>query len=262
MVQYQKLMTVAIDISTSYLNQFPQEEYAITSYTCALLKGNMLHQGRLYISKNWLCFHSNIFGKENQVIIPVLTIKSITRERTALVVPNAIGVRTMDDKKYVFGSLLSRPVTYKTLVTIWQSVLRDYAEEDISISQDSSAHEDEVEGVMDSDTDSTQVEHITSPVRQKELAEAAENAAKAVDEFSSNEGEDDDLSPLPLIDKPIPEVPLTDSSDVIDSKMGSATWKLPLLSYLNNIYKLIYKVVQFIQKIPHTHIFILFSSIL
>ncbi|XP_070542688.1 GRAM domain-containing protein 2B-like isoform X2 [Ptychodera flava] len=209
----------------------PQEEYAITSYTCALLKGTILLQGRLYVARNWFCFHSNIFGKETQVIIPVLTVKSITRERTAFVVPNAIGVRTIDDKKHVFGSLLSRPVTYKTLVTIWQSVLRDYAEE----------------------------------VRQKELAEAAQNAARATEEFSSNDGEDEMDSPLPLIDRPITEATCHDDPDgTQETKRNRYIMSLTtFLSWpLTNAYNSVLRPVQLIQRVPHTHMFIMFASVL
>ncbi|XP_077989405.1 uncharacterized protein LOC144443736 [Glandiceps talaboti] len=247
--------------------QIPQEEYAITSYTCALLKGTILLQGRLYVARNWFCFHSNIFGKETQVKIPVLTIKSITRERTALVVPNAIGIRTMDDKKHVFGSLLSRPMTYKTLVTIWQSVLRDYAEEDISISQDSSVR-DEDEDLVESDTDSTQVEP-SSPVRQKELAEAAQNAAKAaIEEFSSNEGEDMEDS-LPLIDRPISDIPCheydgpTPKESRKSRLMSSlARGKSSMSSQLSKVCNLVLRPVYLLQKVPHTHMFIMFASVL
>ncbi|EOB00742.1 GRAM domain-containing protein 1C, partial [Anas platyrhynchos] len=35
-------------------------------YACALQK-DILLQGRLYLSENWLCFHSNIFRWETTV---------------------------------------------------------------------------------------------------------------------------------------------------------------------------------------------------
>lgn len=35
-------------------------------YSCALLR-DILLQGRLYISRNWLCFYANLFGKDIKV---------------------------------------------------------------------------------------------------------------------------------------------------------------------------------------------------
>lgn len=42
-------------------------------YSCALLR-DILLQGRLYISRNWLCFYANLFGKDIKVspeLVPV-----------------------------------------------------------------------------------------------------------------------------------------------------------------------------------------------
>lgn len=36
------------------------------AYSCALLR-DILLQGRLYISRNWLCFYANLFGKDIKV---------------------------------------------------------------------------------------------------------------------------------------------------------------------------------------------------
>jgi len=40
-------------------------------YSCALQK-DILLQGRLYLSENWLCFYSNIFRWETTVILTLL----------------------------------------------------------------------------------------------------------------------------------------------------------------------------------------------
>ncbi len=37
-------------------------------YSCALLR-DILLQGRLYISRNWLCFYANLFGKDIKVSV-------------------------------------------------------------------------------------------------------------------------------------------------------------------------------------------------
>ncbi|XP_055984744.1 GRAM domain-containing protein 2A isoform X3 [Sorex fumeus] len=59
----------------------PSEEMVLKVCSCALQR-DLLLQGRLYISSNWLCFHASLFGK---------------------------------DIKYVFVSLLSRDSVFDTL---------------------------------------------------------------------------------------------------------------------------------------------------
>lgn len=39
---------------------------SLVVYSCALLR-DILLQGRLYISRNWLCFYANLFGKDIKV---------------------------------------------------------------------------------------------------------------------------------------------------------------------------------------------------
>ena len=91
----------------------------ILGYSCAYVS-DILVQGSIYISPNWFCFHSKILGFKTevswaiacwsncghsmlisssfQVQIPVSEVLNITRERTALFIPNAIGVLTKQDK--------------------------------------------------------------------------------------------------------------------------------------------------------------------
>uniref|UniRef100_A0A4W5NLZ6 GRAM domain-containing protein n=1 Tax=Hucho hucho TaxID=62062 RepID=A0A4W5NLZ6_9TELE len=40
--------------------ELPESERLIVDYTCALQR-DILLQGRLYLSENWLCFYSNVF---------------------------------------------------------------------------------------------------------------------------------------------------------------------------------------------------------
>ncbi|XP_051756817.1 GRAM domain-containing protein 2A isoform X3 [Ctenopharyngodon idella] len=89
----------------------PKEELLMKVYSCALLR-DILLQGRLYISRNWLCFYANLFGK---------------------------------DIKYVFVSLLSRDSVYDVLRRICTHLqvngkkilsLKQYMEEPNSLSLD------------------------------------------------------------------------------------------------------------------------------
>ncbi len=54
-----------------------------------------------------------------QIEIPVARVLNLTREKTAFIIPNAIGIRTPDDK-FVFGSLLSRDSTFKLMRRVWE----------------------------------------------------------------------------------------------------------------------------------------------
>lgn len=79
--------------------------------------GDILLQGHLYITKNYFAFYSNVFGYVTKLLIPITSVVKITKERTARIIPNAVGVATADDK-HVFGSLLSRDSTYKLMMMV------------------------------------------------------------------------------------------------------------------------------------------------
>lgn len=42
------------------------EYHCILGFTCALQK-EILYQGKLFLSENWICFHSKVFGKDTKV---------------------------------------------------------------------------------------------------------------------------------------------------------------------------------------------------
>ncbi|XP_041105640.1 GRAM domain-containing protein 2B-like isoform X2 [Polyodon spathula] len=86
------------------------------SYTCALQK-DILYQGKLYVSENWICFHSKVFGKDTRIVITVSSVTLIKKTKTAILVPNALVIATPNDR-HMFGSLLSRDTTYKVLKSI------------------------------------------------------------------------------------------------------------------------------------------------
>uniref|UniRef100_A0A3P9Q3F8 GRAM domain-containing protein n=1 Tax=Poecilia reticulata TaxID=8081 RepID=A0A3P9Q3F8_POERE len=86
------------------------------SYTCALQR-DMLYQGKMFVSQNWICFHSKVFGKDIKISIPVMSVKLIKKTKTALLVPNALIIGTTDID-HVFVSFLSRNNTFKFLKSI------------------------------------------------------------------------------------------------------------------------------------------------
>ncbi|KAF4081915.1 hypothetical protein AMELA_G00145850 [Ameiurus melas] len=96
--------------------ELSNDEILKQSYTCALQK-DILYQGRLFISDNWICFHSKLFGKDTKIAIPVLAITLIKKTKTALLLPNALVITTTTER-HLFVSFLSRDTTYKFLLSV------------------------------------------------------------------------------------------------------------------------------------------------
>ncbi|KAA0723729.1 GRAM domain-containing protein 2A [Triplophysa tibetana] len=122
----------------------PKEEILMKVYSCALLR-DILLQGRLYISRNWLCFYANLFGKDIKVAIPVASVRLVKKHKTAGLVPNGLAITTDTNQKYVFVSLLSRDSVYDVLRCICTHLqvngkkilsLKQFMEEPTSISLD------------------------------------------------------------------------------------------------------------------------------
>ncbi|KAJ8417952.1 hypothetical protein AAFF_G00227950 [Aldrovandia affinis] len=92
----------------------PPAEILMKVYSCAFLR-DILLQGRLYISRNWLCFYANLFGKDIKVIIPVASVRLVKKHKTAGLVPNGLAITMDTGQKYLFVSLLSRDSVYDVL---------------------------------------------------------------------------------------------------------------------------------------------------
>lgn len=90
------------------------------------MQRDILVHGRLYVSQNYLCFYSNIFGWETNLTIKLKDVTAVTKEKTALVIPNAILVCTESDKHF-FTSFTARDNAYLMLFRVWQNALMDKA---------------------------------------------------------------------------------------------------------------------------------------
>ncbi|XP_024114050.1 protein Aster-A [Oryzias melastigma] len=105
--------------------KLPDTERLIVDYSCALQK-DILLQGRLYLSENWLCFYSNIFRWETTITIQLKDVTSITKEKTAKLIPNAIQIST-DSEKHFFTSFGARDRSFMMIFRLWQNALLDKA---------------------------------------------------------------------------------------------------------------------------------------
>lgn len=76
----------------------------------------------MFVSQDYLCFHANIFGWETYLFLKWTNITAISKEKTALVIPNAILLST-EQEKYFMTSFAARDKTYLMLFRIWQNAL-------------------------------------------------------------------------------------------------------------------------------------------
>lgn len=76
-------------------------------------------QGHLYITDNYFAFYSNVFGFVTKLLIPVVSVAKISKEKTVKIIPNAIGVATADER-HVFGSFMSREAAYRLMINVWR----------------------------------------------------------------------------------------------------------------------------------------------
>ncbi|XP_033014040.1 protein Aster-A isoform X5 [Lacerta agilis] len=101
----------------------PETERLLVDYSCALQR-DILLQGRLYLSENWICFYSNIFRWETTISIQLKEVKCIRKEKTAKLIPNAIQICT-ETEKHFFTSFGARDRCFMLIFRLWQNTLLD-----------------------------------------------------------------------------------------------------------------------------------------
>ncbi|XP_032360349.1 protein Aster-C isoform X2 [Etheostoma spectabile] len=102
--------------------ELPESERLIVDYPCALQR-DILLQGRLYLTENWLCFYSNVF-RGTKITLTLKDVITMTREKTARLIPNAIQVCTSTEK-FFFTSFSAREKSYQGVFRMWQNTLLD-----------------------------------------------------------------------------------------------------------------------------------------
>ncbi|XP_014650285.1 PREDICTED: GRAM domain-containing protein 1A isoform X1 [Ceratotherium simum simum] len=102
-------------------NKLPEAERLIVDYSCALQR-EILLQGRLYLSENWICFYSNIFRWETTISIQLKEVTCLKKEKTAKLIPNAIQICT-ESEKHFFTSFGARDRCFLLIFRLWQNAL-------------------------------------------------------------------------------------------------------------------------------------------
>lgn len=103
-----------------HFQQVDADERVINYFSCALVS-DILLQGHLYITDNYFAFYSNVFGFVTKLLIPTVSVVKISKEKTAKIIPNAVGVATADER-HVFGSFMSREAAYRLMLSVWGPV--------------------------------------------------------------------------------------------------------------------------------------------
>ncbi|XP_077100745.1 protein Aster-C isoform X2 [Siphateles boraxobius] len=102
--------------------EVPESEKLIADYTCALQK-DILLQGRIYLTENCFCFYSHVF-RGTKIMVNMKDVTSMSREKTAKWIPNAIQISTNSEKLF-FSSFPAREKSYQSMFRLWQNILME-----------------------------------------------------------------------------------------------------------------------------------------
>ncbi|CAG9859306.1 unnamed protein product [Phyllotreta striolata] len=147
-----------------YLRHFPsvEGEEILKKYSCALVS-DFLRHGQLYVTNNYFAFYSNIFGYVTKLLIPVVSVEELTKEKTAKFIPNAIGI-VIGEEKHVFSSFIQRDNTFQYMKKIWLET-RNYDSDSCS----GFSSEEDLPSDEELELDSSKLESIpeTIPLNKK-----------------------------------------------------------------------------------------------
>jgi len=108
-----------------FCDEIPKNERLVADYSCALHR-EILLQGRIYISINYIAFYSNIFSWVTKLVLKLRDVSEINKANTAKIIPNAIHILTNTGEKHVFASFLARDKTYVMISRLWKnSILKE-----------------------------------------------------------------------------------------------------------------------------------------
>ncbi|XP_040393243.1 GRAM domain-containing protein 2B-like [Cygnus olor] len=106
--------------SSSFRKAFEEiagREALLACFSCAWQREVPYH-GRLYVSSGHVCFHASLLLKDIKAVVPVTSICALKKTNTALLVPNALSIRTAEGDKFLFVSLRQREATFQLLKSL------------------------------------------------------------------------------------------------------------------------------------------------
>jgi hypothetical protein len=102
-----------------YFPSLDPSQVCVADFSCALHQ-DYLRQGRLYLTTEFLCFHS--FIGPTKLIVPIAEIKEII-PKSVFMIPTAMMIHT-ENQKYELTSFIFRDKCIKVLKTIQRSFVR------------------------------------------------------------------------------------------------------------------------------------------
>ncbi|EGV62159.1 hypothetical protein CANTEDRAFT_125757 [Yamadazyma tenuis ATCC 10573] len=92
----------------------------LDDFACALSR-EILLQGRIYVSEQYVCFNSSLLGWVTNLVIKQEDIIRFEKKSTAGIFPNGIAIVTRDGR-HNFASFISRDSTFDFMKTVWEGV--------------------------------------------------------------------------------------------------------------------------------------------
>lgn len=78
------------------------EYLCVLGFTCALQK-EILYQGKLFLSENWICFHSKVFGKDTKVCKIIMYEIVMLFLRNLVITRNSIYYVRLENTDWIHG---------------------------------------------------------------------------------------------------------------------------------------------------------------
>ncbi|KAJ1948969.1 GTPase activating protein (GAP), partial [Linderina macrospora] len=139
--------------TTTFRQTFDVNENLVNYYSCALQKGLMMHQGWLYLSENYFCFYSYIFGSETKVMFQLREIKDLSKAKSmGGARDDAIEVTTKDGQNYWFSNLFHRDETFDLLSQLTANTMKQVLRSSEYTTQHSGPHHRHTSSAINPDT--------------------------------------------------------------------------------------------------------------
>lgn len=136
----------------------------LDDFACALSR-EILLQGRIYVSENYICFNSSLLGWVTNLVIKMEDIIKFEKKSTAGIFPNGIVIETTECR-HTFASFVSRDATIEFMIAVWEGSTGKtmVLEDENNKANDESAKnmsDDEIGSyIMTIDEDSTKVQDM------------------------------------------------------------------------------------------------------